>query len=265
MFRPSGPRRAVGQLVSVTGTVDEFPPNGAAPGSFSTTEIVATAAAAFTVLGTGPAIDADVIGGAGGLLPPSSSFADASAFYESLEGMKVTVKEAVVVGPTNDFGEIYTVVDNDADRGNGVNGSELNDRGALPIEAGAVDFGNIDLAGGDSNPNGCRSTTTTVCSTAASPSLSAGAQLGDVTGIVRYDFGNYEVVATQAYTVEQQSSLEKETTTLEGQRHPADGRELQCRKSRCERQRGALQHHRAGDHQQPEVAGHHCPAGNPGQ
>ena len=46
----------------------------------------------------------------------------ASAFYESLEGMLVAVKEAVAVGPTNDFGEIYTVIDNDADRGNGVNG-----------------------------------------------------------------------------------------------------------------------------------------------
>ena len=66
--------------------------------------------------------------------------------------MLVTVKEAVVVGPTNDFGEIFTVVDNDADRANGVNGAELNGRGALALEAGAPDFGNIDLAGGDFNP-----------------------------------------------------------------------------------------------------------------
>ena len=45
----------------MTGAVDEFVPNGAAPGSFSTTEIVATAAAGgiVTVLGAGPAIAAD--------------------------------------------------------------------------------------------------------------------------------------------------------------------------------------------------------------
>ena len=49
-----------------------------------------------------------------------------------------------------------------------------------------------------------------------SPSVSNGAQLGDVTGIVRYDFGNYEIVPTATYVVEQQSTLVKETTTLEG-------------------------------------------------
>ena len=38
-----------------------------------------------------------------------------SAFWEALEGMLVTVNDAVSVGPTNSFGEIYTVVDNDDD------------------------------------------------------------------------------------------------------------------------------------------------------
>lgn len=216
VFRPSGALPTVGQLVSVTGTVDEYTPNGAAPGSFSTTEIVATGADAITVLGTGPAIEAVVIGGEGGLLPPSSSFADASAFYESMEGMKVTVKEAVVVGATNDFGEIYAVLDNDANRENGVNGSELNDRGALPIEGGASDFGNTNVSGGDFNPERIQIDDDNGVFNAPTPSVSVGAQLGDVTGIVRYDFGNYEVVATEAYTVEQQSELGKETTTLVG-------------------------------------------------
>lgn len=218
VFTNAAPTVTVGQQVRVTGTVDEFTPNGAAPGSFSTTEIVATSAAGgvIEVLGTGPAIAATVIGGAGGLLPPSSSFADASAFYESMEGMLVTVKEAVVIGPTNDFGEIYTVIDNDADRGNGVNGSEFNGRGALQIEAGAADFGNIDVAGGDQNPERLQIDDDNGVSTVVSANVSTGAQLGDVTGIVRYDFGNYEVVATQAYAVEQHSTLVKETTTLQG-------------------------------------------------
>ncbi|MPZ34129.1 MAG: hypothetical protein GEV13_24610 [Rhodospirillales bacterium] len=218
VFTNAAPTVTVGQLVRVTGVVDEFVPNGAAPGSFSTTEIVATAAAGgvITTLGTGPAIAATVIGGEGGLLPPAGSFTEASAFYESLEGMLVTVKEAVAVGPTNDFGEIYTVIDNDADRGNGVNGAELNGRGALPIEAGAPDFGNTDLAGGDFNPERLQIDDDSGVFAAAAPSVSVGAELGDVTGIVRYDFGNYEIVPTASYVVEQQSTLVKETTTLEG-------------------------------------------------
>ena len=218
VFTNAAPTVTVGQLVRVTGVVDEFVANGAAPGSFSTTEIVATTAAGgvIEVLGTGPAIEATVIGGAGGLLPPSSSLAEASAFYESLEGMLVTVKEAVVVGPTNDFGEIFTVVDNDADRANGVNGAELNGRGALALEGGAPDFGNIDLAGGDFNPERLQIDDDSGVAAVVSPSVSNGAQLGDVTGIVRYDFGNYEIVPTAAYAVDQQSTLVKETTTLVG-------------------------------------------------
>jgi predicted extracellular nuclease/2',3'-cyclic-nucleotide 2'-phosphodiesterase (5'-nucleotidase family) len=219
VFTNAAPTVQVGQLVSVTGTVGEFIPNGAAPGSLSTTQIVATAAAGgvINVLGTGPAIAATVIGGEGGLLPPSSSFADASAFYESMEGMLVTVKEAVVVGATNDFGEIYTVIDNDNDRSNGVNGAELNDRGALQIEAGASDFGNTNVSGGDFNPERLQiDDDNGVLAGFSSPSASTGAQLGDVTGVVGYNFGNYEVVATQAFAVEQQSTLQKETTTLEG-------------------------------------------------
>lgn len=219
IFTNAAPSVTVGQLVRVTGTVEEFIPNGAAPGSFSTTEIVATVAAGgvVEVLGSGPVIEATVIGGEGGLLPPSTSLADASAFYERLEGMLVTVKEAVVVGPTNDFGEIYAVVDNDSDRSNGVNGSELNDRGALQIEGGASDFGNTNIGGGDFNPERLQiDDDNGVLAGFSSPSVSTGAQLGDVTGVMGYNFGNYEVVATEAYTVEQQSALQKEVTTLEG-------------------------------------------------
>jgi Ca2+-binding RTX toxin-like protein len=46
--------------------------------------------------------------------------------------------------------------------------------------------------------------------------VNVGARLGDVTGIVNYDFGNYQVVATQAYGVTQPSTLVKETGTLSG-------------------------------------------------
>ena len=35
-----------------------------------------------------------------------SADSDGLDFYESLEAMRVEVRDAVVVGPTNDFGEI---------------------------------------------------------------------------------------------------------------------------------------------------------------
>jgi predicted extracellular nuclease/Ca2+-binding RTX toxin-like protein len=219
VFTNAAPTVQVGQLVSVSGVVDEFIPNGAAAGSLPVTEIVATAASggAVSVLGTGPEIAATVIGGEGGLLPPSTSFADATAFYESLEGMLVTVKEAVVVGATNDFGEIYAVIDNDADRSNGVGDSDLNDRGALQIEGGSSDFGNTNVTGGDFNPERLQiDDDSGVLAGFASPSVSTGAQLGDVTGVVGYNFGNYEVVATEAFTVDTPSALIKETTALVG-------------------------------------------------
>ena len=56
-----------------------------------------------------------MIGGPGGLVPPTESLIAGSNFFESLEGMLVKVVNAQAVGPTNGFGEIFTVVDNDAD------------------------------------------------------------------------------------------------------------------------------------------------------
>src|SRR5262249_43924245 len=50
----------------------------------------------------------------------------------------------------------------------------------------------------------------------SSPGVNVGAKLGDVTGIMRYDFGNYEVVPTAPFVVTQASTLTKETTALTG-------------------------------------------------
>ena len=75
MFTNAAPTLStVGQFVRVTGVVDEFVANGAAPGSFSTTEIVATTAAGgvIEVLGHRPGHRGDGRSAAqGGLLPPS--------------------------------------------------------------------------------------------------------------------------------------------------------------------------------------------------
>jgi predicted extracellular nuclease len=45
------------------------------------------------------------------------------------------------------------------------------------------------------------------------PQVNVGAQLGDVTGVVGYNFGNYEINVTEAFTVVD-STLQPEITTL---------------------------------------------------
>jgi predicted extracellular nuclease/2',3'-cyclic-nucleotide 2'-phosphodiesterase (5'-nucleotidase family) len=220
VFTGAAPTVSVGQLVSVTGTVAEFLPNNAASGSLSTTQITATAAVGGVIkaLGAGPEIAAIQLGGPGGLLPPTQDPAAGALFFEQLEGMLVTVKNAVATGPTNGFGEIYTVLDNDADATNGVAGATgLTERGNLLQTPGAASFGNSNTVGGDFNPERVQiDDDSGVLAGFTSPQVNTGARLGDVTGVINYDFGNYQVVPTVAYGVTTASPLAKETSTLPG-------------------------------------------------
>jgi predicted extracellular nuclease len=216
VFRPSGALPTVGHAVRVTGTVTEFVPGSAATGSLSTTE----PSSVTSVIDLGVATDAvtsTVIGGPGGLLPPTESLIAGGSFYESLEGMLVTVRTAVAVGPTNDFGEIFTVVDNDADPSNGFHATGQIGRGNLLLTPGNPDFGDSNTSGGDFNPERIQiDDDNGVLSGFVSPDVNVGARLGDVTGVINYDFGNYQVVATQAFSVAQASTLTRETGTLTG-------------------------------------------------
>lgn len=218
VFTNSSPTIEVGHLVEVTGVVDEYIPSGAARGSLSITEIVATSTGSVVDLGVSPdAVSTTVIGGAGGLLPPNSDLAAGNQFFETLEGMLVTVKAPVAVGPTNSFGEIFTVVDNDANPGNGTAATGQTARGNLLLTPGADSFGNTDTAGGDFNPERIQiDDDSGVLTGFASPAVNVGAHLSDVTGVVTYDFGNYQVVPTQAYTVTQPATIAKETASLSG-------------------------------------------------
>ncbi len=220
VFTGAAPVVAVGQLVSVTGTVAEFLPNNAASGSLSTTQITATSAAGGIIqsLGTGPLIEAVKIGGVGGLLPPTESLGDGASFFEALEGMLVQVVNPVATGPTNGFGEIYTVVDSDDDLSNGIGGATgLTDRGNLLLMPGNDAFGFTNTAGGDFNPERIQiDDDSGVLAGFTSPLVNVGARLESVTGVVNYDFGNYQVVPTAAYGVVSPGTLTKETTALSG-------------------------------------------------
>ena len=220
VFTGSAPSVTVGHLVQVEGTVTEFTDAAAAPGSLSITEITSPVV---TDLGVGPAIAATQIGGSAGLKPPIANLdddglatfdpvTDGLDFFESLEGMLVRVENPVAVSPTNSFGEIFTVVDNDDNAANGLNTNSQTARGGVAVTGGQFSFGNTNTVGGDFNPERIQIDDGIA---GPSPSVSVGATLGNVTGVMSYGFGNYEVIATQAYTVTA-STLASEVTPLAG-------------------------------------------------
>jgi predicted extracellular nuclease len=120
----------VGDQVRVSGRVVEFRPGGETTDNLTTTEIT-TPGLSVAVLSSGNPLPAPTIVGAGGRVPPSTVIeddasgsvetsgvfdpgADGIDFYESLEGMRVQVNQALAVGPRNGFGEIPVVGDQSA-------------------------------------------------------------------------------------------------------------------------------------------------------
>ncbi|NEQ85648.1 MAG: nuclease, partial [Moorea sp. SIO2I5] len=101
---------------------------------------------------------------------------DSIDFYESLEGMRVQINNAVAVAPTNRFGEISTVPGD-------VNATGVNNRGGITI------------SDGDFNPERIQIDDTLLNGT--SPIVNVGDELGTVTGILSYSFGNFELQSTE--------------------------------------------------------------------
>ncbi|ACA16190.1 Endonuclease/exonuclease/phosphatase [Methylobacterium sp. 4-46] len=191
VFTGGQPPAAVGDAVEVSGEVREFVPARAARGALPVTEIAGSVTV--TVRSSGNALPEAVrIGGPGGLAPPTEDLAAGSAFWESLEGMRATVAAPLATGPTNAFGEIFAVADGRA----GATG--LNPDGNLLIRGGESVLGAANSRGGDFNPERIRLDPGLGVTL---PKVNTGARLGDVTGIVTYSFGSYEVVATSPVTV----------------------------------------------------------------
>jgi predicted extracellular nuclease len=111
--------------------------------------------------------------------------------------MRVTVADARATSPTNGFGEVFAV----ADGGAGATG--LNDRGAIVISED------------DFNPERVQLQFDADVSAGLSASVDTGANLGDVTGVVGYAFGNYEVLVQDIGDVVP-SGIERETTSIAG-------------------------------------------------
>ena len=204
VFTSSAPEVNVGDELEVAGTVSEFTPGGTSTGNLSTTQI---SNANLTILSTGNDLPDAVIIGDSGREPPTGSIdddpnsynpdADGIDFFESLEGMLVTAEDAVAVGGTTRFGEIFTVVNN------GNNATGISDRNTLNIspddfnpEKVQIDADSDILPGFDF------------------PNVNAGDRLGDVTGVVTYSFGNFEINPTQSFNVTE-AGLLAETTNIQ--------------------------------------------------
>lgn len=192
VFTGSAPGVAAGDSVLVEGRVDERFPGGEDTANLSTTQI--TGSPEVTVLANGLPLPDAVVLGEDGRQPPTEvveddafgSFdpaADGIDFYESLEGMRVTIPDAVAVSATNGFGETWTLGD-DGDNATGRNGRE-----------------GIALSPGDENPERIQIQFDSGILPGFSPAANVGDQLGDVTGVVDYSFGNFEVKPTETYDV----------------------------------------------------------------
>lgn len=207
VFTSSAPAGvAVGDLLRVDGTVAEFRPGGSGgSNNLTTTELVSA-----TSLKLGTASFDTVIIGNGFYAPPTEiidndSFAtydpaqDGIDFYESLEGMLVSVDAPRVVGGPNGFDEVFVVASD------GVGATGLSARGTLVI------------SNGDFNPEKIQlDADTGLYAGFDGAAYSVGDKLASVSGIVSYAFGGYEVLVTQAVTITQDVTLAQDVTSLVG-------------------------------------------------
>jgi uncharacterized protein len=190
----------------VSGRVLEFRPGGEATDNLTTTEIT-TPGLSVAVLSSGNPLPTPTVVGAGGRVPPSMVIEDDATgsvetsgvfdpatdgidFYESLEGMRVQVNQAVAVGPRNGFGEIPVVGDQSALAGvDSVRGGVL-------------------VRPNDFNPERIILDDTL----AATPVVNVGDGFTTpVVGVMDYSFGNFKLNIT-APLVRVDGGLQRETT-----------------------------------------------------
>jgi predicted extracellular nuclease/2',3'-cyclic-nucleotide 2'-phosphodiesterase (5'-nucleotidase family) len=217
VFTNTRPVVTLGDSVSVNGIVSEFRPGGATSTNLTTTQIggAGNATATFTVVSSGNPLPDSTTIGKGGRIPPNQVISSGAVngnvenpgsrfdpttngidFYESLEGMRVQVNDAVAVSPTTDFGEIAVLADN------GANAGPRTARGGIYIQPN--DFNPERIIIDDalvSNP----------------PDVNVGDRFSaPVNGVLDYSFGNFKLLNTQALPSVVSGGLTRETTDLKG-------------------------------------------------
>lgn len=200
---------SVGDSVSVSGTVSEFRGGGTSAPGLTTTEITGPST---TVVSTANELPAATVLGIGGRAIPTDVIEndatnvetdpnrvfdpaqDGIDFWESLEGMRVQVNNAVASGPTNSFGEVSVLADN------GVNASVRTNRGGIVVRP--TDF----------NPERIILDDLFV----ATPLVNTGDHFsGPIVGIMDYAFNNPKLNLTSAVT-RVADGVVRETTTAPG-------------------------------------------------
>jgi uncharacterized protein len=200
VFTRTAPTVALGDAVTVTGTVAEFRPGGAAT-NLSTTELTSPVV---TVTASGQSLPPAVVVGPGGRVPPSTVIEndangdvettdafdpanDGLDFWESLEGERISIADLQVVGPTNRFGETEVVPPGSTVR---------TTRGGIVLRATDPNPERIVLAG----------------TLAPVPAANVGdSYSGATVGVVDYNFGNFELLPTTSPTLVS-GGLQRETT-----------------------------------------------------
>ena len=199
---PTGVAR--GDLLQLDGTVSEFKPGAANSNNLTTTELINT-----TVLHLGTGTFDEVILGHGHLVAPNAitdndqfgvydPAQDGIDFYESLEGMYVTVDTPLVVATTRSDGQAFIVASL------GIDATGLNANGGLTISAT------------DDNPERLQLFLDSGLFAGTVPQLSVGDQLASVRGIISYGGGSYDLSVTEAVTRTLDVTAPREITTLVG-------------------------------------------------
>lgn len=227
--RTAGLRR--GDELRVSGVVTEFVPGGAGTANLSVTSIEDPT---IVVLRRGRPLPRPVVLGRDGRLPPSQDVIspdelpvnlriaaevarncfdpenDAIDFFESLEGMRVTVRHPLAVSATQTFSQGQSEIVTLPDAGAGVAASRRTRRGGILLQSGRDNIGG-------QNPERIQIQLDAALFPGPVPAVRVGDSLGDVTGVMRYNFGSYEVAATAGFDVKPRR-LRPETTTLVGTR-----------------------------------------------
>ena len=201
VFTSSRPTVVAGDAIRIAGTVSEFTPGGVATGNQSTTQL--SSVTNITVLSQNNALPEAVVIGEGGRAIPTESIdddpttsditADGLDFFESLEGMRVSVDNLRVTEGTNQFGEVF-----------GVSGAAT----------GLSDRGTLNISPDDFNPERIQFNFDTGIFAGPAPLVNVGDTIANVTGVLSYAFGNYEILPTQALGLITDGGLTAETTTI---------------------------------------------------
>ncbi|MEM9056637.1 MAG: endonuclease/exonuclease/phosphatase family protein, partial [Pseudomonadota bacterium] len=213
IFVASDAAVAVGDEVEATGTVEET-------GFFRELTFTRLGSGAepatVSVLSSANRLPNAVVLGQSGRVPPSEVIddddfgsipalgdfdpdSDGLDFFESVEAMRVRIEDAVAVSSTSRFGELFVV-------GNGGN-----------FATGLSERGTLNIAPDDFNPEKIQIDPGRLSSDPALvelPFVDTGALVGDVTGVVGYDFGNFQVQPTEPVTVTPVDREPDKTTLL---------------------------------------------------